>query len=316
MIFAYLLLFLMIFLWSFNFIVVDIAVDYIPVLSISLYRFVFASIAFILIDSFLKLRQVNKNIPKKNNKISNYYWILIIAASFVGQSLYFLTLYGSVNLIGPSLPALFVCLLSPVIIAILAIFFFDEKLNKVKIIGFIIATIGGFLLVTGGDLSNLTPKSRNYLGYLLALITPVQWGIYSIITKKLCKHNSMFDILKYICYLATIELFFYVLLNGEMQIFVENLFNLPVLLCGLYIGIVCHVIAYFIWQHSQQVLDSSKVASFLYIEPFITLIFSMILQRQETIVLWNIIGGLVVLCAVLLINKDTKTTSECLVSES
>ena len=317
MLLAYILLTIMIFLWSFNFIVVDIAVDFIPVLSISLYRFLLASIAFLLIDLYLKFTKKKiKNNSATKEKITKNHWILIIGATFIGQSLYFVTLYGAVDLIGPSLPALFVCLLSPIIIAILAIFLFDEALNRLKVIGFFIATIGGFLLVTGGNLSNLTPASPNFLGYILALITPLQWGIYTIITKKLCKDNSTFDILKYICYIATIELFFYVLAAGELQVFIANLFTPAVVLSVLYISLVCHVIGYFIWQYSQQQLESSKVASFLYIEPFITLIFSMILQRQETIVLWNIIGGLIVLFAVLIINKETKERSECLVAES
>jgi len=62
------------------------------------------------------------------------------------------------------------------------------------------------------------------------------------------------------------------------------------------------VLGYYIWQNSQKLLKSSKVASFLYIEPFLTLIFSFLLQRSETILLWNIIGGVIVLIAVLIIN--------------
>ncbi len=317
MLLAYILLLMMIFFWSLNFIVVDIAVEFVSPLSISLYSFILASIGFLLIDVYFSLiKKKTKKESKKKEKITKNNWILIITASFIGQSFYFVTLCSAINLIGPSLPALFVCLLSPVIIAIFALFFFNEKLNKAKIIGFAIATIGGFLLVTGGDLTNLTPTSPNFIGYLFALITPLQWGIYTIITKKLCKDNSMLDILKYISYLGTIELIFYVIIIGEFQILIENLFTPAVILSALYIGLLSHVVAYFAWQYSNQKLDSSKVASFLYIEPFITLIFSMILQRQETIVLWNIIGGLIVLFAVLIINKETKESVECLVLES
>ena len=123
MLLAYILLTIMIFLWSLNFIVVDIAVEFIPVISISFYRFLLASIAFLLIDLyfFLTKKEKNKN-PDKNENITKNDWILIIGASFIGQSLYFVTLYGAVSMIGPSLPALFVCLLSPIIIAILALF--------------------------------------------------------------------------------------------------------------------------------------------------------------------------------------------------
>ncbi len=184
----------------------------------------------------------------------------------------------------------------------MALIFFKEKLTIIKLIGFVIATFGGFLLVTGGDLKTLTPKAPNFLGYLLALITPLLWAIYTIVTKKISNGKSNLNILKYMAYFGTAELFFFVLLNNELPIFIQNFVDILVLMSGIYLGIGCYIIGYFIWQKSQKELKSLKGASFLYIEPFLTLIFSIILNRSETILIWNIIGGIIVLVAVLLIN--------------
>jgi len=71
---------------------------------------------------------------------------------------------------------------------------------------------------------------------------------------------------------------------------------------GIYLGIGCYIVGYFIWQKSQKELKSSKGASFLYIEPFLTLIFSLLFNRTEPILIWNLAGGFVVLLAVLIIN--------------
>jgi len=296
----------MIIIWSFSFIIVDIAVEFIPPLSIALYRFIIASIAFLLIDLYIKInkkRTINKFTSyEEKSKFSKTDWLLILFSSLTGVSLFFFTQYSAIELIGPSIPALFVCLLAPVIISILALLFFQEKLNKLKIIGFIIASFGGFLLVTGGDIQNITPLSPNFLGYLFALMTPLLWGIYSTLTKKLTKTIPSNKINKYISYLGAIELFIFLLVNNEFSIFINHLFNIVLFLSSIYLGVGCYVIGYFIWQHSQNKLKSLKVASFLYIEPFLTLIFSMILQRSEVIVLWNIIGGIIVLIAVLIIN--------------
>ena len=306
MLIVYLELIFMIVIWSFSFVVVDIAVEFIPPLSIALYRFVIASCAFLIIDAYFKLNK-KKEIIRKNDEIeykrfSKNDWILIILASFTGVSLFFFAQYSAIEIIGPSLPALFVCLITPVIITILAIFFFKEKLNALKIIGFAIATIGGFLLVTGGDITILTPKSPNFLGYLFALLTPLLWAVYSTATKKVSKTSSSSTMNKYIAYIGTFELIIFVLLNGELIIFINNFLNVLLFICALYLGLGCYVLGYFIWQNSQKVLKSSKVASFLYIEPFLTLLFSFLLQRSETIVLWNIVGGIIVLIAVLIIN--------------
>jgi drug/metabolite transporter (DMT)-like permease len=306
MLLIYLLLIIMIIIWSFSFIIADIAIEYIPPLSIALYRFIVASISFLIIDLYVKINR-KKNLKEQKKEIdyikfTKNDWILIIIASFSGISLFFFAQYNAISLIGPSLPALFVCLIAPIIISILALVFYDERLNKLKIIGFIIATIGGFFLVTGGNLENLTPKSPNFIGYIFALLTPLLWAIYATVTKKITKEKSNIKMLKYTAYLGTIELFIFVIINGELYIFLHNFFNIIILLSALYLGIGCYVLGYYIWQNSQQKLKSSKVASFLYVEPFLTLFFSFLLQRNETIVIWNIIGGIIVLIAVLIIN--------------
>jgi drug/metabolite transporter (DMT)-like permease len=297
----------MVIIWSFSFVLVDIVVElFIPPISLALTRFLIASITFILLDLYLLLKRKanNQKIEEKREKrqFTRNEWIFLVLASFCGITFFFVVQYYAIDLIGPSLPALFVCLLSPVLITVFALVIFKEKLTRIKLIGFIIATIGGFLLVTGGDLGMLTPKAPNFLGYLFALFTPLLWAVYTIITKKISKNISNLNILKFTAYFGTIELFFLVLFNGELLIFVQNIVNISVFLTGLYLGIGCYVIGYFIWQKSQNELKSSKGASFLYIEPFLTLIFSLIFQRAETIIIWNLVGGLIVLVAVLIIN--------------
>ena len=59
---------------------------------------------------------------------------------------------------------------------------------------------------------------------------------------------------------------------------------------------------FYVWQRSQKELKSAKGASFLYIEPFLTLLFSLLLQREDVIMLGNLIGGIIVLIAVIIIN--------------
>jgi drug/metabolite transporter (DMT)-like permease len=296
----------MVLIWSFSFVLVDIAVEIIPPMSLALTRFLIASLVFIIVDIYLFInrKMQNNKIEDRKERIpySKREWIYIIISSLCGITFFFVIQYSAIDLIGPSLPALFVCLLSPLLITIFALFFFKEKLTRIKLIGFTIATIGGFLLVTGGDLSTLTPKSPNFLGYLYALITPLLWAIYTIATKKISKEKPNLVTLKYIAYFGTLELFIFVLINNELLLFIQQLGNIFVLITGLYLGIGCYIIGYFIWQKSQKELKSSKGASFLYIEPFLTLIFSVLLNRAETILIWNLVGGFIVLVAVIIIN--------------
>ncbi len=303
MITIYLSLVIMIGAWSFSFVLVDMTFEFMLPLSVVLYRFIIASVTYLLIDIyFFAEKKLKPEILQDTPKYSRNDWLMIILSSFFGVSVFFLTQYASIALIGPSLPALFVCLLSPVLISLFALILFKEKLNKKKICGFAIASIGAFLLVTGGNMQNLTLNSPNFLGYFLALLTPFQWALYSTLTKKISNGHSKMKLNKYISYLGLFEVFIIILLSNQLADFVENIINPIAFLTAIYLGIGCYVLGYYIWQKSLSTLKSFKVASFLYIEPFLTLIFSIILQRTEIIVLWNVIGGLVVLGAVVLIN--------------
>jgi drug/metabolite transporter (DMT)-like permease len=139
---------LMVFLWSFSFVLVDISVEFMPPTSLALTRFLLASLTFLIADLYLLIRRRQRSEEtSKTTEKSSYTkleWIYLIIASFSGTSFFFAIQYTAIELIGPSLPALFVCLLAPVLITVLAVVFFNERLTKLKITGYIIATIGVF----------------------------------------------------------------------------------------------------------------------------------------------------------------------------
>ncbi len=133
----------MVFLWSFSFVLVDIAVEFIPPTSLALTRFLLASVAFLIVDLYLFIRRKQRGEePSRMAEVSPYTkleWIYLGIASFSGLSFFFVIQYNAIELIGPSLPALFVCLLAPVLITVSALVFFNERLTKLKIIGYTIA---------------------------------------------------------------------------------------------------------------------------------------------------------------------------------
>lgn len=304
MLVEYLKVIIMVIIWSLSFVVVDIAIVYMAPLSIALYRFIIASLTFLILDIFQKLqsKESRKEFQNKSEKYTRHEWLLLIFSSLTGVSFFFFAQYTAIDLIGPSLPALVVCLLCPIIITILSLVFFEEKLTKIKILGFVISTVGAFLLLTGGDMNSLLPTSPNFMGLLFALLTPFFWAFYTTATKKIVKTKDPIRMLKYISYFGTIELFIFVLISGQLPNFIGNFLNGALFISALYLGLGCYILGYFIWNTSNKKMKSSKLSSFLYIEPFITLIFSIIFQRSETIVLWNILGGLIVLGGVLIIN--------------
>ena len=68
---VYFELIFMVIVWSFSFVIVDIAVEFIPPLSIALYRFIIASCTFLLIDIYFKVKK--KRDSNSINKIEDIY---------------------------------------------------------------------------------------------------------------------------------------------------------------------------------------------------------------------------------------------------
>ncbi len=313
MLLIYFLLFVMIFFWGFSFIVVDIAMDFVTPLSIALYRLIIATVSMILIDLYLRKKNSKKSAlvsDKAINSVSERkYWLYLVLASLAGVSMYLFVIYSAISLIGPSLPVLVDCLINPILITLLSLAIFKEKLNKNKVVGFIIASFGAYLLITGGNIGVLQPSSPNFLGYILALLAPVMWSFYTIAIKKVKQFDSSrtdFQNLKNISIFGSIEFLILNIISGQLNIFLNNFLNPIVFLCALYLGLGAFVIGYYIWSYSLKKLKSSSVASFLYLQPFITLILSIIFQRNDVIGLWNIIGGLIVMVALVVINYKKK----------
>jgi len=169
------------------------------------------------------------------------------------------------------------------------------------------------LLITGGNIGVLQPNSPNFLGYVLALLAPLMWSFYTIAIKKVKQFDSVrtdFQNLKNISIFGCIEFLILVIITGQLSIFLNNFLNIIVFLSALYLGLGAFVIGYYIWSYSLKKLRSSSVASFLYLQPFITLILSILFKRNDVIGLWNIIGGLIVMVALIIINyrKQELTT--------
>jgi drug/metabolite transporter (DMT)-like permease len=120
--------------------------------------------------------------------------------------------------------------------------------------------------------------------------------------KQFDSSRTAFQNLKNISIFGSIEFFVLIIITGEFNIFLNNFLNPIVFLCALYLGLGAFVIGYYIWSYSLTKLKASSVASFLYLQPFLTLLLSIIFQRDEGVTIWSILGAFVIILALVLIN--------------
>ena len=188
--------------------------------------------------------------------------------------------------------------ITPVFMAILSTIFFKEKLSKTKIIGIIVAFSGLLLLVSRSNMSNI--KFIEQKGDLLVLASAFTWSVYSLVNKKISlKYPPMMTILFLFIMMAVIISPFTVTRQSINAVIHLSLIGWVSI---LFLGIFCSGIAYVLWAKSLKELEATKVGSFLYLEPFVT-VLSAWLILSETITLTIILSGLIITAGVILVNR-------------
>jgi RarD protein len=187
---------------------------------------------------------------------------------------------------------------TPVFMAILSTIFFKEKLSKTKIIGIIVAFSGLLLLVSRSNMSNI--KFIEQKGDLLVLASAFTWSVYSLVNKKISlKYPPMMTILFLFIMMAVIISPFTVTRQSINAVIHLSLIGWVSI---LFLGIFCSGIAYVLWAKSLKELEATKVGSFLYLEPFVT-VFSAWIILSETITVTIILSGLIITAGVILVNR-------------
>lgn len=186
---------------------------------------------------------------------------------------------------------------SPVFTVILSILFLHEKMTVSKAAGMIVAIIG-VLLVTTSSSQQSFQFSIN-VGYLLMILSTLNWAIYSVLIKRLHIQLPSLVITFYMCLLGFALTTPFLIRNRGWDImpFLTDVEWAHLLFLGVFVSGV----AYWYWAKALEVLEASQVSVFLYLEPVATLI-TAILLLQEKIIPISILGGIIIIMGVILVN--------------
>jgi drug/metabolite transporter (DMT)-like permease len=186
----------------------------------------------------------------------------------------------------------------PVIMAIMGLIIYKEKMSGIQLIGAFIALSGLLVLISNGDLRSLNFIS-NY-GDLLVLGSAFTWSVYSFYGRKVT--------LSYPPSLTILYLFLsmFIILTPltVSQDFIFRLNFLSSVDWGalLFLGILCSGLAYVLWAEAMSELPANKVGAFLYLEPFVT-VFTAWLLLNENITILMMISGIIIIAGVIMVNR-------------
>ncbi|MCQ9284197.1 DMT family transporter [Priestia aryabhattai] len=186
---------------------------------------------------------------------------------------------------------------SPVFTVILSVFFLHEKMTLLKASGIIVAIIGVLLVTTSSNQHSLQLPVN--IGYLLMILSTLNWAIYSVLLKKLDIQLPSLVVTFYMCLIGfTLTTPFLVRNKGwEIMPFLTSVEWAHLLFLGIFVSGV----AYWYWAKALEVLEASQVSVFLYLEPVATLITAVLLLREKIIPV-SILGGVIIIVGVIVAN--------------
>ncbi|HZI92733.1 MAG TPA: DMT family transporter, partial [Patescibacteria group bacterium] len=191
--------------------------------------------------------------------------------------------------------------LTPIWSAVLSAMILKERFGPGKLAGLGLGFVGAALVVTRADLSGGLLSLPSTRGDLLILASTMNWAFYSTLGHPTIRRLGSAR--------AT---------AGAMVAGTSMLAGLFAWRAGwneyaalsatgwgavLFLGIGCSGLAYMFWYGALEKMEATRVASFLYLEPLVTLAAGVTLLG-ETVGPATIIGGLVVLAGVYLVQRE------------
>lgn len=265
-----------IFFWGITFVSTKILLDYLSPIQIMLLRYVIAYLGLLLIY------------PKFHRSEGWKMEGLCLAAALCGSTLYFLAENFALSFTQAANVSLLISA-APILTSLVAhVFTHDERMTRHEIQGFLVAMSGIFLVVFNGSfVLKLSPR-----GDFLAITAAFCWALYSVLLRFLRS--------QYPPVYLTRRIFFYSIATMlPCLLFDPHPFDPAVLwkpaVFGnlLFLGLVASSLCYVLWYHVVENLGAVKANHFVYLNPLITMVASVVVLDER--VTWLMLAGAVLI---------------------
>ncbi len=226
----------------------------------------------------------------KQNK-AYFFWMGLVGFAIYNSLIYTAGHYSTaINM------ALFGSTVHPIVAALLAAYFVNEKLHWKNITGIILGLIGTLYLLTKGNLANILHFEIGH-GDVWMILAGICFGSYNVFVRKKpqgISNNSFLLVLFAIgaMILLPVALF-------EMNYIQPVVYNTQLLWIVLYIGIGNSTISYLIWNNAIQKIGAGKAALFGTLIPFLSSM-EAVLFLGESFSNAQIISGLIIITGIVI----------------
>ncbi len=285
LIFSHLALFLANTIYAINYIVAkDVMPEYISPSAFILLRVLGASILF----SIIHFIWIKEKIDKKD-------FLYLILCSLFGVVINMLCFFEGLNLTTP-INASLIMITTPLMVYLISIFFFKEKHQSKALLGVILGLLGASVLITEGN----TAFKINNFGDLLVFLNASSYAIYLILIKSMMNKYHPFTVLKTV---FLIGLFFLLPIGGS-DLYQINFLDIPIdiILKMLFVVLFTTCGAYFLNIYAISKLKPSTVAFYIYLQPLLATVLSVILGK-DTLTSIKLISAFLIFSGVYFVIK-------------
>lgn len=283
---SYFLLVLATFFWAGNVVVSKSVSLEVPPVALAFIRW---SMALVIV-SFFASSKVKKDMP-----VIRQHWKILIPLSFFGitcfNTLIYIALRNTTAINSLLLQSFF-----PVVVAIMAFFFFREKLSPVQIVGILVSLAGTLFLVSKGSLEVLLSASFN-AGDLWVFTAIICYAAYTILLRfRPPIHPQSFLVVTF--FLGTLMLLPFFL--------AESIFFEPFYMAGdvvwvvLYLAIFPSILAYQFFNEGVKVAGATVAGLFSHLIPVFGSIMA-VMFLGEKFYLYHAVGMVLILGGILLV---------------
>ncbi|EOD01594.1 DMT family transporter [Caldisalinibacter kiritimatiensis] len=222
--------------------------------------------------------------------------LLFLLALFQPVS-YFIFEVNGLNLISASEAGMMIALI-PVLVAVLAGIFLDERPTGIQFF-FIVLSVSGVIFIN--LMKGQFDVNSNILGILLILGAVVSAGFFNILSRKSSLHFKPVEITFVMMWIGTFVFNSIALIqhinNGNLNEYLSPLQNGQVLIPILYLGGLSSVVAFFLVNYTLSRIEASKSAVFANLTTIISVVAGVVIL-QEAFYWFHFVGGIMILLGV------------------
>ena len=276
---GYLYLVIAFFFWGSLYVVNKYVMDYVPPLTLHLFRQMLA----ILILGFMAWRKGLASIPKSH-------WPMIIA---MGPLAYFMApgmQNIATNLMNASMASL-LNTMNPLFICLFAVIFLKEEMTKRKTAGVLLSFVGVAVVL------GVTGEGVSLRGFFFALLSVLGWSSGTIIIRKLSGGRYSSEQIAFMGMTAALP---FSLTASLVELQTKSLtFDWGAVLGILFLATLCTALPNVLWNRSLEILPATSCSQAFPLQPFFATLLGVIFLHEA--ITWNfLLGGVLISAGVII----------------